>query len=404
MIDGEEMMDFKDLKRRGLTITRIAEISGRDRKTVRKYLERAKPPAYASRPGKPSKLDPFKPYVRTRMDQGMTNGVKMLAEIRKRGYEGSVTILKDFMRPYRPVKETAIKRFETSPGKQAQVDWGHCGKIFREGKLKALYCFAMTLSYSRHLYIEFTTSQDTTTFLRCHINAFNSFGGVTKEILYDNTKSAIIRRFLKKIELNPRFADMAAHYGFIPRFCRPYRAQTKGKVESAIKYIKRNFLAGENFASLEDINAASRVWLATVANVRVHGTTGEAPAERFVREDMMSIKGVAPFDPTESTIRRVSLDCLVSYRGSRYSVPYLAAKEFVAVKEDEDGVIHMFFDSKCIACHRRAKKGETVIVPGHYQGIASATTLQPKPLLIHGLENSPIVQERDLSVYEGVLV
>lgn len=314
-----------------------------------------------------------------------------------------MTILKDFMRPYRPVKETAVKRFETDPGEQAQVDWGHCGRIFHEGKLKPLYAFAMTLSYSRYLYVEFTTRQDTTTFLRCHVNAFSFFGGVTEELLYDNTKSATIRRFLERVELNPRFADMAAHYGFTPRFCRPYRAQTKGKVESSIKYVKGNFLLGEHFSSLEEINASSRSWLASVASVRIHGTTGEVPAVRFEREHLTPIESVAPFDPSEATVRRVTLDCLVSYRGSRYSVPYVAAKEFVTVKEDADGLIHFFFEGERIASHRRARKGETIIVPSHYQGIALSATPQPKPLTIHGLGATPVVEERELSVYEGVL-
>ena len=402
MVHGEEMMDVKDLKRQGLNITQIAEIVGRDPKTVRKYLEQTKPPIYAPRPPVVSKLDQFKPYIRTRMiDEEMTNAVKMLKEVRKKGYDGGISILKDYMRPLRPTIETATRRYETEPGEQAQVDWGHCGRIYHEGTLKPLYCFVMTLGYSRYSYIEFTTSQDTTTFMRAHVNAFEFFGGVTEKILYDNTKSAIIRRFLKKIELNPRFADLAAYYGFIPRFCKPYRAQTKGKVESGVKYVKGHFLLGEVFSSLDETNAAARTWLATVANVRLHGTTGEVPLVRFAHEGLTQIAHLAPFDTAEHTYRRATLDCIISYRGARYSLPHVAAKKNVLIKEGADGMIHIFLDGERIYCHRRAKKGETVIVADHYKGIAVAACAQPGKTTIHGI-CAPQVEVRDLRVYEEV--
>ncbi|MCL6472987.1 MAG: IS21 family transposase [Firmicutes bacterium] len=402
MVQGEEMMDIKDLQRQGLNITQIALVTGRDTKTVRKYLAQKEPPKYTARPPVASKLDPFKPYIRMRMEAGMTNGVKMLTEIQKKGYTGGISILKDFMRPLRIDKETAIKRFETNPGFQAQVDWGHCGRIFHKGVVRPLYCFVMTLGFSRYMYVEFTARQDTTTFMRCHTNAFEFFGGVTEQILYDNTKSAVIRRFLEKVELNPRFADMAAHYGFTPRFCKPYRAQTKGKVESAIKYVKGNFLLGEVFSSLEEINAAALAWLAEVANVHVHGTTGEVPRARFAKEGLIPIASVVPFDTAEHTYRRATLDSIISYRGARYSLPHVATKRVVLIKENADGMIHIFLDGESIYCHRRAKKGETVIVPDHYQGIAVGEPAQPKRMTIHGLD-APKVEVRDLKVYEEAL-
>jgi len=257
----------------------------------------------------------------------------------------------------------------------------------------------MTLGYSRYSYTEFTTSQDTTTFMRCHTNAFEFFGGVTEEILYDNTKSAIIGRFLEKVELNPRFKDMALYFGFAPRFCKPYRAQTKGKVESGVKYVKGNFLLGEVFSNLDEINAAARVWLSEVANVRIHGTTGEMPVVRFEKEGLSSIAHLAPFDTSEHTYRRVTLDCMISYCGSRYSVPAIAARQTVLVKEKTDGTLDIFLDGELLTSHRLAKKGQTIIVPEHYKGIAVSTPVQPKRTVIHGI-CAPQVEVRDLSVYE----
>lgn len=404
MLLGEEMMDIKDMRRQGLTIKEIAERTGRDRKTVRKYLKRSGPPRYTARPPAGSKLNPFKSYVRARMSEGMTNGVKMFKEIKERGYPGGMTVLKDFMRPLRPAREAATMRFETEPGLQTQVDWGHCGRIFHEGRVRPLYCFVMTLGFSRMSYVEFTTRCDTLTFMRSHVSAFAYFSGVTSEILYDNTKSVVTKRMLEKIVLNGRFKDMADYYGFTPRLCKPYRPETKGKVESGVKYVKGNFLLGEVFSSLDEINAAVRVWLDTVANQRIHGTTGDTPISRFEVEAarLKSIAGCVPFDTSEHTMRRVTLDCLVSYKGSRYSVPSKTARALVIVKEDSGGVIHIFFDGERVARHRRAAKGETVINPEHYRGIKRSDDRPTRPLVVHGL-SAPVVQMRDLSVYEEAM-
>jgi len=139
MVCGEETMDIKDMKRQGLTITRIAEITGRDLKTVRKYLKRKEPPKYASRPPVESKLDEFKSYIEKRMvKDSMTNAVKMLKEIKRQGYTGGITVLRVYMHPFRPIVETTTRRYETNPGAQAQVDWGHCGRIFHLGEIKPL--------------------------------------------------------------------------------------------------------------------------------------------------------------------------------------------------------------------------------------------------------------------------
>lgn len=400
MLNGEEMLDIKDLKRQGLNISQIAKLTGKDRKTVRKYILRREVPAYIERPKQPSKLDPFKKYVEDRMDQGMDNGEKMFRELIERGYDGRRTILLEFMRPLRKDGREAIIRYETPPGIQAQVDWGHCGKIFHEGMVKPLYCFVMTLGYSRMSYLEFTTRTDIEHFMKCHINAFEYFGGVTEEILYDNVKSVVIRRILNEPQYNPRFADFSSHYGFRSRLCKPYRPQTKGKVESGIKYVKKNFLLGERFDSLDDINMAAMVWLERIANKRVHGTTAQIPFERFKGEQLTKVKGVAPFDTSRHALRRATIDCLVSYAGVRYSVPHIAAKRTVLIKDSGIGFISIFLEGDIIATHTPGNKGKTVIDPSHYKGIASVKSMQPRIVHIHGLLNLPLVEARDLSIYE----
>ena len=138
----------------------------------------------------------------------------------------------------------AVYRYETKPGHQAQVDWGECGETFLDGENRKLYCFSMILGYSRMRYAEFTLSQDVHTLIRCHINAFQYFGGVPEEILYDNMKTVIIRKFFlsKDSKWNQIFSDFSRHYGFILRTCKPYTPKTKGKIENTIRIHQTGFL------------------------------------------------------------------------------------------------------------------------------------------------------------------
>jgi len=245
MVKLEEWMNILQLHKQGLSISEIARRTGRDRKTIRKYLQQPWRPPQRKPAKRKSKLDPFKDYLLKRWDEGVTNAVKLLDEIKNQGYQGGYTILKDFLHPLRQeAKNQAVLRFETAPGLQAQVDWACFGKILVDGEWKRLYAFTMTLGYSRMKYLEFMTSVDIEHFLQGHINAFHYFGGVPEEVLVDNLKSAVLWRNGSEIHWNPRYLDFAAHYGFVPRACWPYRAQTKGKVESSIGYVRKNFWPG----------------------------------------------------------------------------------------------------------------------------------------------------------------
>jgi len=164
------------------------------------------------------------------------------------------------------------------------VDWAVCGRIWHRDRLRTLSSFTMTLGYSRRQYLEFTVSQDMETFQRCHIKGFHYFGGVPSEILYDNLKTAVDRRGADgQVLWNRRFRDFADYYGFTPRACQPYRAQTKGKVENGIRYVKGNFLLGLDVTqmTLEELNWEGLRWQREIADVRVHGTTHERPIDRW---------------------------------------------------------------------------------------------------------------------------
>jgi len=395
---------IRQLFREGLTISEIARRTGRDRKTVRRAISAPEQPAYRQRPAVTSKLDPFKDYVQARMEAGVTNAVKMHREICARGYDGEITILRQFMRPLKEAtQQKAVMRYETPPAQQAQVDWASCGRGLCQGLYRAVYCFVMTLSFSRMSYIEFTWRADTRAFIRGHLNAFAYFGGITQTCLYDNLKSVNLAYVDGGPRLNPTFADFADTLGFRPRLCRPYRPQTKGKVESGVGYVKGNFLLGDTFSSLEEINACGLGWLDSVANERVHGTTREVPRERLKRELplLTPLRPGMSFDTAIYEPRRITRDCLVSYRGSRYSVPHHYADRQATVRDPEDGTFEVMVSGNVIARHELSKeKGKNIIIPAHYRGIKRQPIQRPpRPPLVIAPPALP-VETRPLSVYE----
>ena len=291
------MEELNQLKRDGLSILAISNLTGYDRKTIRKYLlEPTAKPEYPPRPKPVGKLEPFKAYLGERLQAGVWNARVLLRELRSRNYTGGYTLLTDWLRPQRQAARViAVRRFETPAGKQAQVDWGHLGSLTEEGEAHAMWGFTMTLGYSRRMVAEAATNQKLGTLLRMREAAFQELGGVPAEILYDRMKTIWSGTDERgEIIWNAVFLDFARYWGFTPRLCRPYRAQTKGKIESGVKYVRRNFLCGllgREPGSLMDLNAELRRWISEVANQRVHGTTHEQVLIRW-DEDRVHLQPV----------------------------------------------------------------------------------------------------------------
>ncbi|HZK13062.1 MAG TPA: hypothetical protein VFC55_00980, partial [Desulfobaccales bacterium] len=227
----------------------------------------------------------------------------------------------------------------------------------------------------------------------------------TKSCLYDNLKSVNLAYVDGGPRLNPAFADFADTFSFRPRLCRPYRPETKGKVESGVGYVKGNFILGDTFESLDQINAAALGWLQTVANTRVHGTTGEVPRQRFLSEEplLTRLRPGMGFDTALYERRRITRDCLVSYRGSRYSVPHRYADKDATIRDTGDGAFEVMVGGKAIMRHELSPaKGVTILISSHYRGIpGAATNRPPKPSLLVGAP-APPVETRPLSVYEAL--
>jgi transposase len=386
----------------GLSITEIARRTGRDRKTIRKWLQTKSLPKPRKRQTT-SILDPYKPFILEQMQKGVTNAERMLQKLRERGYTGQVRIVRAFMSPYRPMANgTAAVRFETEPGQQAQVDWANCGPFPVDGEMRHLYGFAMVLGYSRALYLEFTTSTDTATFLRCHINAFRFFGGTPREILYDNLKSVVKDRDEhNRPVFNTTFTDFAHYHGFRPKACLPYHAWTKGKVERPIRYIRENFLQGRETAGLEDLNRQAVAWRDGIANVRIHGTTGVQPYVRLAEERLQPLGLLRDYDTSQYTQRRVSREATVAYAGNRYSVPWHPHGRDVQLKFPPDGKeLLVVWQGQVVARHPVLQgQGQVAKNPEHYKGLTRAKVGRPTQVL-RIQPTVPEVEQRPLAYYD----
>jgi transposase len=373
MLKQEVATDMKDLYRQGLSISEISKITGYNRRTVRKYAKTSVPPTSKKRKRKSSKLDNYKDYIISRLNAHPLTASRIYREIKDEGFTGKYTIVKDFVRSVRPkIGVPAVYRYETKPGKQSQVDWGECGKIEIDGKIRKLYCFAMVLGYSRMRYVEFTLSIDAPTFIQCHLNAFDFFGGYTEEILYDNIKQIIIKRAIKSTESewNSQFEQFFRHFGFTPRLCRPYRPQTKGKIESTIGFVKRDFFMGGNFSSLSDLDSQLVSWLKRV-NSNVHGTTQEIPEARLMAENLNMIGECPTFIVCREVMRKISRDCFISYEGNKYSVPYQFAG-CDAKLQIENNRFEVLVGSKVICEYEiQSGSGRTCRIKEHFSGLLS---------------------------------
>jgi len=393
----EGWMKVQELRQQGMSISEISRALHLDRKTVRKQLT-GRPRIYPRRE-RATKGKAYAGYLRERWEQGVHNASKLFGEIQKCGYPGGYTQIKELVRPWREEeRQRAYVRFETGPGEQSQMDWGHFGNW--QGQ--RLYAFALTLSYSRMRYVEFTQRQDTETLLSCLVHAFHYLGGVTESILTDNMKTVVEDRSEGQIVWNRRFLDFAAYYGFVPRVCQPYRPQTKGKVEATIGFLKKNFWPGVKFTSLDDLNTQAWLWTEEV-NARPHGTTGERPLARWAKETLRSVIGQPDYDTSYACWRQVGKDCLFSYRGQHYSVPHAYAGKTVLVKEPVRGTEITVWQQNRLLCRHRLgiHRGEFHIDPEHYRGLPGSRSSRPAlvPLLPVGI---PEVEIRPLAVYEEV--
>lgn len=400
MLNQDQWSMVKALAKIGYKIRKIARELDIDRNTVRKILKQEKYEPYNRKVTKPSVLEPFIPFIYERAPQVDFNATRIYEELKPKGYTGSYSLVKLAVRPLREAAVSAAAatiRFETPPGRQGQMDWGSTSVVI-DGKPKRIHIFVLVLGYSRALYVEFVKDEKLPTLIACHEHAFEWFSGLPEEILYDNPKTIVKKRDNGAVIFNPKFQDFAGYYGFDIRVCQPYRARTKGKIEAGVKYVKRSFLLGREFSSLEDANEQVRYWIRHTADQRNHGTTHQRPVDRF-REENLRPFGTKPlFIIQNSYIRKVPADCLVSFETNRYSVPWQYVNREVEIQPGPNNVIQIYYNGSLIAQHLRVNEKHKVIIEGeHYRNILKQPETNP---LSRWNGVNPDVEVRNLSVYE----
>lgn len=354
---------------RGESVKAIARELGMDRKTVKRWRRLGQWQPRQRRP-RPRGLDPYLDRLAQRGPEVGWNAMVLHRELQGLGFAGSVQQVRRAIRPWRAEARwaaVATVRYETGPGEQAQVDFGQLRVWIGEASA-CVHLFVFTLGYSRRLWVRAYPHERLSALLDGHERAFRHFGGVPLTCLYDNPRTLVLGRREREVQWHPVFHDFARYYGVTPRACQPYRARTKGKVESGVKYVKRNALAGRRFVSWDALNAWLEEWMATVADQRVHGTTHERPIDRFARETLTPLGARTPYRYERERIRRVPADALVAIGAARYSVPVQYVGRTVSVQETATHYA-LYEGGDCIARHAKAPRYAVVMEPGHYQGL-----------------------------------
>lgn len=321
-------------------------------------------------PGRPSRLLAYQPIIKGLLDNGVEKRAIYQRLVDSHGFVGSYSAVCRYADKIRPRDLKITVRIETSPGQEAQVDFGSAGKILdpKTGKPCTGYAFVMTLSWSRHTYVEFVFDQTIPTWINCHRNAFQFFGGCPKEVVVDNLKAAVIQHALEDSTLSEPYRKMARHYGFLIHPCRPHTPQHKGKVENGVHYVKRNLVAGSDFLDLRDANEKAIDWCMNRAGLRDHGTTHEQPLKRFrdTEQAVLFPLPAEPFDLRSVHPAKVQRDCHVIFAGSYYSAPHV----YVGRKVDlyvYERVVQLYDGVNLLVTHQRAtRKGQRFTLTEHY--------------------------------------
>jgi transposase len=401
MLSKEEFIVLHHYLKEGLSQTAIASKLGINRRTVYRYLKSGKTePRYGPRPPKPCLIDPFRDYIRSRLEvYPDLSAARLVKEIIPLGFKGEYSTVKKYVRGLRPDLPLQIeRRFEVSPGHQAQADFATFKSAFG-----TVYAFLVVLSWSRYLWVRFYSHQDLLSALNGLHRSFVAFGGIPETVLFDRMKVAVARTNTDgRAIFNEEMLRFAHHYGFDPRACQPYRAKTKGRVERAVSYLRHNFFYGRNFRNLEDLNQQLEKWLGETANVRIHATTQETPSDRL-KQELSHLKPLPQecYIPVITLGRKISHDGFVSYNGNDYSIPEGATRKEVEIQASQE-TLCLYQEGSLLAVHpvitgRRIRR----LAPGHRRHLNISWR---RPDSETGDSGEFIeVERRPLEIYEEVL-
>jgi transposase len=342
------------------SIRKIARHLHLGRRTISQYL--ATPARRAVPRQRASKLDPFKTTIAELLVQDSEASAVVIAQqLRRLGFDGGLSILKEHLHAVRghSAVQRAYVRMEPGPGERFEIDWGHFGALSYQGHARKLYAFCLVECHSRKLYVEFTHSQSFETFVRCHVHAFHSLGGVARELWYDNLATAVAEHDGNLVRFHPRFLAFAREYGFLPRACHVRAAWEKGKIERSIGYLRQSFWPLRTFTDLADVNLQVWQWLEQVADQRRHRETNQTPQERFQPEALRAVPAVTP-DYRDVDEALVYKDLRLCFDGNRYCVPPRYVGRHLTVKADSSSVTIYDQHQEIVAYARCWQRGQTL--------------------------------------------
>lgn len=316
-----------------------------------------------------SSVEPYRDVVVKLRRQGVEVAA-IWERLKERGYEGHYSSVYRFVRSLEPLAPDVTVRVECQPGEEAQVDFGYAGKMIdaEDGRLRRTWAFVMTLSWSRHQYVEFVFDQKLTTWLRLHRNAFAFFGGVPRRVVIDNLKAGIAKACWENPQPQMAYRECAEHYGFLIAPCRPKTPEHKGKVEQGgVHYVKRNFLGGREPTTVSQANRDVRLWCLTTAGQRVHGTTQEQPLARFEESEREQLQPlpVTPYDLAIWKQVKLHRDCHIVFERAYYSAPFRLVGQQMRVRGGTREVRIYTSDYQLVATHERAAPGQRRTHPDH---------------------------------------
>ncbi|MFI0606688.1 MAG: IS21 family transposase [Anaerolineae bacterium] len=378
------------LARMGRARKEIGRLVNASQPTVRKYLAWAETEGLLEGPlPEPAALEQrlagrFPEVTPTQQQSGLTHYTTEIVALREQKVEMAAIRLRLQERHGEVVSYEALRRHvrrlegakipeafvpvEVPAGAEAQVDFGYAGLTLDEtGRARRTWVFVMVLSFSRHLFACLVYNQCVATWLECHRRAFDYFGGVPERVVPDNLKAAIVKASFTAPEPNRAYRECASHYDFLIDPQPPRQPHLKGKVESGVHYVKRNFLAGRDLQSREALDAALRQWCTAEAGQRVHGTTRQAPLARFAAAERAALRSLPrdPFEPASWRRAKVHRDCHVVHDGAFYSVPYRLVGQEVLLRGGTRTVRVYDHEQLLVACHDRHDAGERATVQSH---------------------------------------
>ena len=371
MISTEVFMDILALHRQGHSMRWIARTLGIDHRTVKKYITQKKQPQYNKQKRRESILAPFHQLIRDWLEENDYRATWIYEKIKDLGYTGGYDTVRYFVRDVKKQKaQLAYIRFETEPGRQAQMDWADFKVLNPDGGSFFVYLFVVLLGFSRAMFACFVERCTLQAFMDSHIAAFHYLGGVPQETLYDNMRHVVIINKAGQRYFNPEIVDFAAHYGFNPQPCPPYSPWVKGKVERPIDYIRERFWRGYQFESIQKANNDMREWLDTVANQRKHGTHKQPVGLRWQQEK--AFLGPLPagdYDTSTKVFRKVYRDCQVSYDANRYILPHQVVGKQIMLKI-KNNTIRFYDDDRLLVTYQMPEgKHQLIGNPRFYEAL-----------------------------------